>query len=214
MEPTPAAPPPGNDYNFIMNPEKAKKQGGLSGVGGDPFIAKIVLIVGGALALIIVLTLSVNLFFGGTSNLDMVVSLTQREQEIIRLSAESENATGQEIKNAAINTQLSIKSQQQSWVAFLGKRGRAVPPEEMNLKKDTSSDNKLKLAEETSTFDTTYTTIMRSQLEDYAGLLKSTFDGATNKEERELLSTHYNEVLLLLSQWPSSTVGFAAPGSE
>lgn len=208
MEPTPAAPPPGNDYNFIMDPEKPKKKGLMDDSSGNSFIAKIVLLVGGAVALIIVLTVGVNLIFGGRSNVELVVGLTQQQQEIVRLSAEGENALGQQIKNAAINTRLSIRSHQQSWTAFLGKKGRTVPPEELNLKKDTTTDNKLKLAEQTSTFDTTYTTVMRSELEDYAGLLKNTFDATTKKEDRQLLSLHYNEVQLLLEQWPGSTVGF------
>lgn len=211
MEPTPAAPPPGNDYNFIMNPEKAKKKVAVGGFGGDPFIAKVVLLVGGALALIVVLAIAVNLFFGGKSNIDVVVGIAQREQEIIRLSGEGDTALGQEVKNAALNTRLSVKSHQQSWVAFLSKRGRVVPPEEMNLKKDTKTDDKLKLAEETSTFDTTYTTVMVSQLENYAGLLKTAYSSTGSKTERELLSAQYNEVQLLLDQWPSSTtVGFAS----
>ncbi len=210
MEPTPAAPPPGNDYNFIMDPEKPKKKGVMDDGSSNSFIAKIVLLVGGAVALIIVLTIGVNLLFGGKSNIEMVVNLTQQQQEIVRLAAEGENAIGQEIRNASINTRLSVRSQQQSWMTFLGKRGRTVPPEELNLKKDSATDNKLKLAEQTSTFDTTYATVMRSELEDYAGMLKSTFDGTANKEERQMLSLHYNEVQLLLEQWPGSTVGFAS----
>src|SRR5688572_24960275 len=90
MEPTPAAPPPGNDYNFIINPEKPKKKGLLNDESGNSFIAKIVLLVGGAVALIVVLTIGVNLLFGGKSNIDMVVGLTQQQQEIVRISAEGE----------------------------------------------------------------------------------------------------------------------------
>lgn len=210
MEPQPAAPQPTNNYDFILNPEKSQKRKFLGGLGGDTFITKVVFIVGGAIVLMVVLAVVVNLFFGSKTNLDTVVALTKTEQEIARLSAAGEDASNQEIKNSAINTQLVITSHQRSWLTFLGKRGREVKKEELNLGKDTSSDKRLETAKQTSTFDTTYNTLMRSGLTAYASSLKNAYQGASNKQERELLNKHYKDVQLLLKQWPSITVSLAS----
>lgn len=197
-----APPAPGNDYNFIMNPEKPKKRGLLSGTGGDPFITKIVLIVGGALVLIVVTTLAVNLFFGGRNNTALLIGLAQDQQEILRLSAEGENAGSQDIKNAAISTQLSVKSHQRSWLSVLEGRGRGASAEELALKKDSAADGKLELAGQTGTFDTTYTAVMRSGLGEYAEALRSIHQNTSDQELRAALSRQYDEVQLLLEQWP------------
>lgn len=208
MEP-PSAPTPQGNFDFIMDPNRPQKPKLAGRLGGDSFITKIILLVGGALVLIITLTVVVNIFFGDKTNTETFVGLTQRQQEIVRLSAEGDTAVSAEIRNAAINTELSITSHQQQWLEFLAEHDRVVVPAELNLKKDTKTDSKLKIAEETSTFDTTYNSVMRTQLEDYANALKTTYDSVDNKETRTLLGDSYNDVQLLLEQWPSSIVGLA-----
>lgn len=203
MDPNQYAPVPSNNYDFIMDPQKPPKPklfGG--GGGGGSFITKIALIVGGALVIIVVLAVLTNIFFGNKTNIENFVALAQREQEIVRLSGLGKTATSQAIKNAVTNTELTLISHQQTWMAFLDKRGREVKKEELNLKKDSDIDKKLQIAEQTSTFDDTYTDVMREQLKDYAAELKTTFNGSSGQQQREILSNHYGEVDLLLKQWP------------
>jgi hypothetical protein len=202
-------PLPQHNYDFILNPQQAPKKRLNLPFGGDSFFAKVAFIVGGALLLMIVLAVIINLFFGGQTNVDKLVSVTQSEQEIIRLSAEGGNATSQPVKDAAVTTRLSVTTHQKQWLAFLARHGRELKNEQLNLKEDPTTDNKLKLAQQTSTFDTTYITIMRSQLEAYADELRTAHSGMSNKADRDLLSTQYDEVQLLLKQWPSSTLGLA-----
>lgn len=201
MEPHYGPSQPTNNYDFIMNPQKPQK-GFFGGVKGDPFITKILLIVGGAVVLMIVLALVVNIFFGGKTSTESIVALAQSEQEIVRLSEMGSTATGQQTKNASINTLVSVKSHQQQWVAFLADHGREIKKDELELKKDASTDSKLENAKQASAFDTTYTALMRSQLELYSAALKGAYDGSSNEQERELLSKHFNDVQLLLEQWP------------
>jgi len=209
MEPQPAQPLPGNHYDFILNPEKPQKRGLLGGLGGDSFIAKIVFLIGGAVIFMVVMAVVINLFFGSKTSLDTLVGIAQTEQEIVRLGSLSKDATDQAVKNASLNTQLTVKSHQQVWLAFLAERNRTIKSEELVLKRDPAADKKLRIADQTSTFDTTYTTVMRSQLEAYSASLKAAYQGATNKREKELLAKHYDDVKLLLKQWPSSTVSLA-----
>jgi hypothetical protein len=207
--PQPAATPPGN-FDFIVNPEKPNKPGLIGGkLAGNSFITKIIVLVGGAVALIIVLAVAVNIFFGDKTNTETFVGLVQRQQEIVRLSAIGNKATNQEIRNAAINTDVSVISHQLQWMAFLAEHDRVVAPQELSLKKDATIDTRLKTAQETSTFDTTYAATMRTQLEEYATTLRKTYDGVAKKTTRTLLSDQYSDVQLLLEQWPSSSLGLA-----
>ncbi len=201
MEPQPGMSPPANNYDFILSPAKPPKRS-LFGGTKDPFITKILLLVGGAVAVMIVLAVIINLFFGSKTNIGTFVALTQTEQEIIRLSDESKNATAQDIKNAAITTRLSTKSHQKQWLSFLAAHNTKVGVEELNLKKDAGADSKLKLAVQTSTFDKTYTAVMRSQLQAYASSLQNAYKGETGQQQRKLLSQQYDDVQLLLKQWP------------
>lgn len=193
---------PQTDYDFILNPNKPAKQP----LGGkwikDPFIMKLIVLIGGAGIFIVVAMVVVNLLFSSKTNINDLVILTQSQQEIVRLSAEGEDAASQQVKNAAINTALSVKSQQQSWFIFLKKYNRVVTPEELVLKKNLKTDQQLAAAKKASTYDTTYTAIMRSQLESYAALLRAEYKKATNKTEKALINDHHQQVFLLLKQWP------------
>jgi len=205
MEPQPAAAPQGDDYDFIMAPQKPQKSGPLSGVKGDPFIIKVVFLVGGAVLIMVVVSLLVSAFFGGKTNLETLVGIVQSEQEIIRLSDEGDKATSQEVKNAALNTQLTVTSHQQAWVAFLAQRQRTLKEADMNLKKNPITDSQLKEADQASVFDATYTTVMRSQLNAYAKLVTDAHKGATNKQERAILDEQYKDLQLLYKQWPDNS---------
>lgn len=206
MEPPSVTGMPGdtNDYNFILGSNQQKK-GPSIGPIKDPFIAKIVLLVGGTLVLMLVLWLIVTLAFGGKTNVETFVSLAQREEEIVRISALDGDAASQQVKNAAINTRVSVKSYQNSSLAYLTERGRGVKSEELTLKKDATVDGQLKQAKENSTFDTVYTGIVRAQLTVYANELKSAFDNESDSARRLELAKKYEGVELLLKQWPEGS---------
>ena len=152
--------------------------------------------------LMIVAAVLVNLFFGGKTNLETVVALAQSEQEIVRLAGRGEDAGNQAVRNAAITARVSVRTQQQEWLAYLSKHGRKVESEELALKKNAATDRQLTTATQTSTFDTTYVSVMRGRLDAYAASLRNAHQGASNKQERELLAVHFGEVQLLLKQWP------------
>ncbi len=197
-----AAPTPAPNYDFILGPDQKPKRVIGGGIAGNSFIIKLVVIIGGAVLLMIVGALVVNLLFGDKTKLGDIISLTATEQELIRISTEGKEANDQPIRNAAMNTQLSVKSHQQDWFSFLALYGQKVAPEQLVLKKNAATDKRLASAKQTSTFDPTYTTVMRSQLETYAAAIKTAYNGATSKTERDLLDTQYTDVRLLLEQWP------------
>lgn len=198
----PQAPPPGDQYNFIVNPEQPSKGKLIGKLGGNPFIVKIGLIVGGAVVLMIVLAIVVSLLFGGKTNVDTIVSLAQSQQEIVRLSDMTKDSSSQTIRNAAGNTRVSVQSHQNEWLNFLSAHKYTLDKKTLALKTDATNDARLQAAEQTSTFDSTYTDMMRSQLESYARAVQNAYQGSPSEAEREILTSHYDDTLLLLKQWP------------
>ncbi|HTH72616.1 MAG TPA: hypothetical protein VL737_04620 [Candidatus Pristimantibacillus sp.] len=211
MEPQIPGPVPGTQFDFIMNPQKAPKKSMLAGGpgGGNPFVKQIMFLIGGAVLLMIVIALGINFIFGGKTDMGAILSIAQTEQEIVRVSLASKDATDQSVKNAAVNTELTVGSHQQAWLKFLASHRTKTDAKLLALKRDNTTDAKFTAAQQTSTFNSTFANTMRSQLEAYAEQLKSAYDGASNKQERQMLKDQYGHVQLLLKQWPSSVVGLA-----
>jgi hypothetical protein len=196
--------PPPNNYDFIMNPGKPPKTSkGISSVTNNKFFMMILLIVGGTVTLMIVVATMLNLFFGDKTNLTDIVAITQSEQEIIRVSTKGKQANDQVIKNAAMSTQLTLETHKKEWLAFLAKYGEEVDDKRLAAKKDLATDARLKNATLTSTFDSAFTLIMRSQVESYGASLQDAHSRATSKTQRAMLAKQYQQVELLLKQWPS-----------
>jgi hypothetical protein len=189
-----------NPYQFIMEPPKKQKP--VGGLTNNPFIMKLIMLVGGAVVLLIVGAIVLNVFFAPKTNVEDIVGITQSEQEIIRIATQGSSAAETSTRNAAISTQLAVTTQQQVWLNYLAQHKRKVPLKELGLKKNTTTDSQLAQARATSTFDGTFRTIMRSQLEAYSILLKDTADNAPEGQQKTTLTTQYNHVQLLLQQIP------------
>ncbi|HSX16700.1 MAG TPA: hypothetical protein VLH86_01205 [Patescibacteria group bacterium] len=201
----PPLPPNGpmDPYGFIVDPPKKPKLKGV-GISSNPFIVKIVFILGGVVVLMIVAAIAINIFFGSKTNIQDIVDITAVEQEIIRVGAQGATASSESVKDAAINTQASLVTEQQNWIKFLAKRSHKVESKQLVVKKNLDTDKRLTQAQQTSTFDITFTQIMRSQLEAYSTQLKNAYTNATNTEEKKLLASNYHDVQLLLEQWPKN----------
>jgi hypothetical protein len=199
----PYPPTENNPYQFIMEPPKKQKGGG--GLSSNPFIMKLLFIVGGAVAVLIVGAIIVNSLFAPKTNVADIVAITQTEQEIIRIATQGTSGSEDATRNAAISAQLAVTTQQQIWLNFLGQHKRKVPLKELNLKKNVQTDAQLTQAKATSTFDGTYRTILRNQLDAYSVMLKDAADNATEGQEKTTLGTQYNQVQLLLQQLPENS---------
>jgi len=193
-----------NPYEFITTGVKPPKRSGISGAS-NPFVMKLVLIIGGATILIIVVVLLVSFIFSGKTNLKDLVVLAETQQEIVRVaSQDTEQDTDINVSGAAISTKLTILTHQQNMLTYLSTHRFKVTQKQLDLKKSTQTDKTLLEAKATSTFNTTFTQIMRGQLQDYAAALKKAYAGAASTKEKTLLATQYNQALMLLKQWPSN----------
>ena len=196
---------PDDPYRFIMEPPKPAKGPRVPGISSNPFLMKIVFLVGGAVILLFIVAFVVNIFFGNKTNIQDIVNIAATEQEIIRVSGKGVNASDQSVKNAAITTQATLTTQQQEWITFLAKHGRKATPKELALKKSTAADTRLTQAQATSTFDLAFTQVMRAQLQSYGSELKTAYTNATNTQEKTLLEKDFKAAALLLEQWPDKS---------
>jgi hypothetical protein len=195
----------GNPYEFIMNPNTAPKKTPLGTIvpSNNPFIMRIVILVGGAVALMIVLAIGISLFSKGGLNTVPLVGMAQTQAELVRVSTEgTTSAVQQSTKNLAINVELTMMTQQQQTVSFLSKHGRKVAAKELILKKSAQTDLQLTNAKEQSTYDQAFSQIIQASLKTYASSLQQTYNSTTSPSERNLLSTFYAQTQLLLKQTP------------
>lgn len=192
-----------NPYEFILNPQKPSKQSPVKKFGGNRFILTIAILVGGALLLMIVATIILNAFAPKKVSPQQLISLAQTQNEIIRVSSSIEPTVRQQVtKNLAYTIELSVQSQQKQTLNLLGKNGVKVSAKQLALKQDATTDRKFTSAKATSTLDITYSQVIQQQLDDYANALKQIYSGGATSSEKDLTSTLYQQVQLLISQIP------------
>lgn len=162
---------------------------------------KILFVIGGAVGLMIILWVVTVIFGGGNVNVGNITGLVQTQQEIIRVSdTAGESIFGQELRNSSATTRTSVISQQAQWFTVLGEEGRELGKEELALKQNTETDQRLETARTSGTFDETYTEVLQELLVNYGNQLEAAFNQAEDSDEKQRLSNHYRDVVLLLEQ--------------
>lgn len=198
-----------NPYEFIMNPQQPQKKRlpGLPSMGGNSFIKRLVLIVGGGIGLLVVMAIFSSVFLSSKVNIDDLVGLTQTQTELHRVALQVTAESDQAVRNAAANTLTTAASHKQTLLTFLAEHGREVSEQELKLKANADTDARLSAAKQTGAFDSTLIQTMRSQLSTYASSIKAAYDASGDAAQRKMLSDHYADVQLLLKQWPEGAGG-------
>jgi len=201
MGPTNQYVDPNHDpYGFIMNPQVKPKRR-LFGL--DPFIMKIILILGAAAVLMIIAAIALSAFSKPKVNITDLVGLTQTQNEIVRISYNASTEAVQQVtRNLAVTTEFSVKTQQTQLLTFLGTEGRTVKTKELAFKQNATTDQQFATAKQTSTFDLVYSQVVQKELQNYSSTLKQLYSNSTNDTVRNLLSTDYQQAQLLISQVP------------
>jgi hypothetical protein len=199
--PSPVGHPSGhNPYEFIVNPNTPKRSA-LKLFGGDPFLTKIALIIGGALGLMAVIALAAATLIPSTSSSLALTEIAQQQQEIIRVAtAGSNQATAPSVRNYAVSTQYSVVTNQREVLQYLSKSGTNLSSKEIELKKNSQTDALLAAAKATSTYDEALRESLTTQLTDYQESLKTAYDATSNTETRALLQKSFAAAALLVQQ--------------
>ena len=182
-----------NQYDFIMNSNQKPKRGFNF---GNTKTARIAVIAGGIILLIIVAVIVNTILSGGSkAQTQRLTEIAQSQSEIIRVSALADKqAKDIATRNFAVNTKLSIQSSQQDTKKLLANRG--VKDKGLNkvlgASKNSKTDAALAEATKNNRFDETYNVLMTKQLSNYQQLLKSTFAASTPNEKKVLTAAFDN----------------------
>lgn len=191
------APSGHNPYEFIMNPNMPKKQP----LGHkNAFILRIALIVGGMVALMTVIAVALSLL-GPKSSTPGLISIAQRQQEILRISAAATGqATGQDTANFAANINAGVASNKVQIVAYLTSHGTKVDNKLLALDQNPQTDTQLQNASNANNYDTAVTQNLTQQLLTYEGLLQKTFKQTSSAKAKQLLQSSFTSASKLLQQ--------------
>jgi len=202
QQPQPAAPqpPPGNSYDFIVQPGQKPKRS-LPGMR-SPFVAKIVFLVVGVVIIGIVLYIVGNLLASTKVNTSDITTLAQMENEIARIAKTGKEATAQTLRNSARTSELTAISHQKQWLSFLSKQGTELSDDQLALTADTSIDKKLKAAKQNGTFDLVFSQILENELTDYSKALQTGYKQSADTTEKVLLKSQFEQAALLIKQIP------------
>jgi hypothetical protein len=196
--------PSGNPYDFITSSNKAPKPVGIGRGSGNSFVGKLVLIIGGAIILMVVIVFVINLLFGNKTNVASLLTLAQKQQEIARVAAFGQQGlSDQAIAGAAVNTRLTMITQQQTLITYLSAHKQKINPKNLALKKDTATDKRFTQAKATSTFDIVFAQVLRQQLQEYSDSVKTSYNNSTSQQAKKLLAADYQQTQMLLKQWPA-----------
>src|SRR5262245_30643256 len=113
MDPNqPAAPPPGNNYDFIVNPAERRTKVGLGGVFKNPFLLKVVLILVGIVVFVMTAGFIANLVLGRNKpDFVALTRLTQTQAEIMRIADIGDRTSNQTMRDSAVNDLLVLNTQ-------------------------------------------------------------------------------------------------------
>lgn len=186
--------PQNNPYDFIVNTNHKPKRPLLP--GGNSKQARIFVVFGGVLVLIIVGAIVMSLITAASSTgHKTLVEAAQQQTEIIRVSKIGvAKARDPVTLNLAVTTNLSLQSDQ----AALLKQVK-VTPKELALGRSTKTDIALTTAEQSNQFDQVFTKTIQSQLATYRSTLKKAYDSSSSKKLKATLADEYTHAGLLVS---------------
>ena len=196
----PTLPSPGPEqYDFIMN---AGPNQPLRLYGGNPANTRLFIVFGGAILALILIWIFLSLLSKATSiNTTPILALAEQQNELSRISTDpSQRAFSQATQNFAITTELGLITDQQTFLSFLKKYGTNPSPQTLASTANPKTDNTLKEAQTTGSYDQTYLAIAQSQLNSYEQALKQAYATAKNSNEKKMLNIAYAHAQLLIQQ--------------
>lgn len=188
-----------NPYEFIVNPNTARKSGGL--FGGDKFLQKIAILVGGAILLMVIAGTLISAFGPKQNSSATLSAVAAQQQEIIRVATlGAGQASSAAAKNLATNVEVSVASNQTKVIAYLASKGTKLGTKQLALDQNAKTDATLANATATSTYDTAIEQILTNQLTSYSQTLRTAYGQSKNVAAKKILSDSYSSAATLLKQ--------------
>jgi hypothetical protein len=187
-------------YDFFMDQQQSRRRNPFS----NGFSPK--LLIFGAIGFFVVLMV-VALALAATSKQKAppaLLSVAQHQQEIIRLSTEGIKVSKSDtVLNLATTLQLTVTSDQDQVLTQLAHQG--VKAKEKTLAADHSAqtDQALSAALASNTYDTTYLSIVKTELDKYQDSLDNAATAAKTQSELKLVQKEAANAKLLVDQVPN-----------
>ena len=199
VPPGPPAPPPmkpttiteQNRYDFIMNPNNPQAKP-LIPVASGSKKNRIIAVAAGAVFLLIIGGIFFNfLSNAGKADTEALIRAAKQQQELIRIADIGiEKSRGQQAKNLAVTTKLSLASEQDDMQNAIKAAG-LNPKKVLTGSANAQTTQQLTTAEQNNRFDEEFIKVMTESLTSYQRSVKAAYDGATSKKLKEALATQY-----------------------
>lgn len=185
------------NYDFIVNPDSKPSKPLLP--GGDSMKGRIIIVVGGLIAFIIVALIAITLLSsGGKENRAQLVKLAQAQAEIVRVSTlGTERARSSASQNLAITTSLTLQSDSAQLLAALDKQGIKISKKDLAAGKDAKTDAALTAAEQSNQFDTIFIQTIQAMLVTYQKDMQAAYEASKSKNLKAVLEQQFSNAAIL-----------------
>jgi hypothetical protein len=200
-------------YDFIFNPNEQKpsqdsKLPSLPGLNAN--FSKIILALIGAILVVFVVGLIKNAV-SGPGNYPYLLSVLQDQEELMHLVSNSTQQQQQDISGTNLNyawtTDMAMTSSSTQLLNYLAANGHKVKSAKLLMQKISPADDQtLANAELAGTYNQEFAQVNTTLLQGYINDLKTAYNYTTGVHGRALLSSDYNQAVLLLTQ-VNSNVG-------
>ena len=184
-----------NQYDFIMNPQPNPGPKRLTSPAGLFFIVGVLVVI----VVLFAVIFSINR--GGGGDTKPFVRAAQEQQEMARVAKlQFSSLTQQNVKNFAMNTQLSMMSDQQLLTTYLKQHGSGVSAKTLNAGMHGQTDTALANALSTNSLDAAVLSELQNELQAYQATLSQAYTGTHSASARALLTQLNDHAKLLLAQ--------------
>lgn len=198
-----------NPYDFIINPETPVKHplsGKLPDFSSNPILAKYFVAIGGFIVIFIFIGLIILIHDISKPNVAALINLTAQQQEIVRVAnLGQEDVTQTSNQNLAIDTSLTVQTQQRQLIGLLAQNGTTVSQKQLLLDTNANTTEQLNNALNNSTVDLEFAQIMQNELQGYLNSLNQLSITAPTRAEKLLMENDYLQTKLLINQVPSTS---------
>ncbi len=187
-----------NPYEFIINPNTpSPKRGSLA----DPFIRRILLVVGGGIALLVVLVIGASLLKPADVITPQLITINAEQKELVRVATASTGTpTDLATKNLAANITTSVGTSQVQTLGYITTHGTKPTSKILITARNATTDQTLATALTTNTYDSALREALTTQLTTYNASLVKAYRSSPGPKLKVILVNSYNTCQLLLKQ--------------
>lgn len=187
-----------NPYEFIVNPNTQHRS---SMFGGGNNLLLRVAVAGGGLIVLLIIAAVVLSALKPKSSVPALVSIAQRQQEIIRVATQATTqATGQDTQIFVANVVLSVTSSQQQTVDYVTTHGQKLGNKLLALDQSAQTDTLLANATTANNYDTAVVQSLTASLQTYEDQLNTAYKAASGKTAKALLQNSFASAEALVTE--------------